>query len=243
MTLSQPYKKGFMKPLVKQTLADNLAQELKNYIEKQGYLAGQKLPSTAVIAKNFGVGMPTLREALKKLEAMSAVEIRHGSGIYVGEHINSLFLMNPMFSKQYNSKKQLLDLINARIQFEVSAAGLAAVNADAKQVIKMESILKESEKNMENDALLNQWNMRFHKEISIASGNSVFAQIIGVLSNFFQKEQLLLIDIYSSKEEDHKGHIEILAAIKAGDKELAEERMYNHLIGVRTAIENWESDK
>jgi len=237
------YIKHLMKPLVKTTLADNLAQELKNYIEKQGYLAGQKLPSTAVIAKNFGVGLPTLREALKKLDAMGAIDVKHGSGIYVGEHINSLFLMNPMYSKKPSSKKQLLDLIEARIQFEVAAAGLAAQNATETQINTMESILNEAKNNLFKEEILNELNMSFHQEISSASGNSVFSQIIGVLSNFFQKEQLLLIDIFNSKDEDHQTHVQIFKAIKAGDKELAKLIMKKHLEAVREAIENWDFEK
>ena len=162
-----------MKPIIKTTLADNLAQELINYIEKQGYSAGQKLPSTAAIAKNFGVGLPTLREALKKLDAMGSVEVKHGSGIYVGEHVNSLFLMNPMFSKSPSSKKQLLDLIDARIQFEVAAASLAARNATKRQLEKMQAMLDEAYDNLENNNALTQVNMGFHTEISVEDDHMV----------------------------------------------------------------------
>ncbi len=228
-----------MKPIVKTTLADNLAQELKNYIEKQGYRAGQKLPSTAVIAKNFGVGLPTLREALKKLDAMGTIEVKHGSGIYVGEHINSLFLMNPMYSKQPSSKKQLLDLIDARIQIEVAATSLAALNAEEEQLLSMDKILKKAEQNLDNNLLLNQLNMSFHMEISAASGNSVFSQIIDILSSFFNKEQLLLIDKFMSRQKDYQMHVQIFNALKARDEKNAGRLMNLHLEEVRKGIESW----
>ena len=63
-------------PLLKQTLADNLAQELKKFIVKKGYYPGHKLPSTSELAQRFGVGLPTLREAVKKLEAIGEAEIK-----------------------------------------------------------------------------------------------------------------------------------------------------------------------
>ena len=229
-----------MKPIIKTTLADNLAQELKNYIEEQGYRAGQKLPSTTQIAKNFGVGLPTLREALKKLGAMGSIEVRHGSGIYVGEHMNSLFLMNPMYSKLPSSKKQLLDLIEARIQFEVAAAALAAKNASKKHIENMQSMLKEAEDNIENNDVLNRVNMGFHREISAASGNSVFSQIISILSSFFSKEQLLLIGIFRSKKKDHQMHVKIFEAIKSRNEEKAANLMRSHLEEVRKSIKKWD---
>lgn len=229
-----------MKPIIKTTLADNLAQELLTFIEKQGYRAGQKLPSTTEIAKNFGVGLPTLREALKKLDAMGSINVRHGSGIYVGEHVNSLFLMNPMFSKGPSSKKQLLDLIDARIQFEGAAASLAAKNADKKQLEMMESILKEAENNLQNDDVLNQVNMGFHREISVASGNTVFTQIIGILSSIFNKEQLLLIGIFRSRKKDHQMHVKIFEAIKERNEKKAGSLMHEHLLEVRKSIQRWD---
>jgi GntR family transcriptional repressor for pyruvate dehydrogenase complex len=232
--------KTIIRPIIKTTLADNLAQELKNFIVKQHYLSGQKLPSTSVIAKNFGVGLPTLREALKKLAAMGVIEVKHGSGIYVGEHINSLFLMNPMYSNYPTSKKQLLDLIDARIQIEVSAVALASLNASEEQLYNMECFLEEAKRNIENDKVLSQLNMKFHKEISAASGNSVYSQIIGVLSNLFKNEQLLLLDIFSSKEEDYLQHIQILEAIKARDEIKAAALMKSHLQSVRKSVEDWE---
>ena len=166
--------------------------------------------------------MPTLREALKKLDAMGAIEVKHGSGIFVGEHINSLFLM---------------------IQIEVAAAGLAAKNADDGQIKAMENILREAGENLHNDAVLNELNINFHHEISSASGNSVFSQIIGVLSHFFQNEQLLLIDIFSSKKKDHDTHLRILDAIRDRDEKKAMDIMRKHLESVRDAIENWDFDK
>jgi GntR family transcriptional repressor for pyruvate dehydrogenase complex len=230
-------------PLLKQTLADNLAQELKKFIVKKGYYPGHKLPSTSELAQRFGVGLPTLREAVKKLEAIGAIEVKHGSGIYVGEHINSFFLMNPIYSHDPPTRKQLIDLIEARISIEVSTVALAAENADTDQIEVMENLLQEAKMNMDNDSLLNQINMRFHRAIASASGNLVFEQIMRVLSNLFHEEQLLLIDIFRSKEVDHRQHLQIFKAIKERDTGGAARLMKSHLEGVREAIKRWNPEE
>jgi GntR family transcriptional repressor for pyruvate dehydrogenase complex len=226
-------------PISKQSLPDNLAQELKNFILGKGYLPGHKLPSTAELAQRFGVGLPTLREAIKKLEASGAIEVKHGSGIYVGEHIDSLFLINPIVSNGAPTKKQLLDLIDARIPIELSTSGLAARNATQGQIDHMDELLHQAGENFENDAVLNDKNMAFHNEIARASGNVVFHQILSVIVKLFQKEQRLLIDIFHGKKLDHRQHLEIFAAIKKRNEKKAVQLMRSHLIGVRKAILRW----
>ena len=226
-------------PILKQSLPDNLAQELKDFILRNGYLSGHKLPSTAKLAQRFGVGLPTLREAIKKLEASGAVEVKHGSGIYVGEHIDSLFLINPVVSIAAPTKKQLLDLIDARIPIELSTSGLAAKNATQDQIDHMDDLLRHAEENFENDAALNDKNMAFHNEIARASGNVVFHQILSVIIKLFQKEQRLIIDIFHGKKLDHQQHLEIFGAIKNRNEKKAVELMRSHLNGVREAVSRW----
>lgn len=226
-------------PILKQSLADNLAQEIKKFIIGQRYNPGDRLPSTTELANRFGVGLPTLREGLKKLEAVGAVQSRHGSGIYVGEHINSLILQNPITLPESPTKKQLLDLIEARIAIEPKTAALAAVNARPEQLDTMQQLLDAALINIDNNNILNEKNMLFHKEIANASANSVFSQILGVLAGLFRGEQQMLIDIYRSKESDHQQHVEIFEAIKNRNSDLSEALMQNHLEGVREAIVRW----
>lgn len=44
---------------------------------------GQRLPSERELVKLLGTGRNSLREAMKVLEAMGILDIRHGSGIFL----------------------------------------------------------------------------------------------------------------------------------------------------------------
>ena len=56
---------------------------------------GNRLPSTRALAERFAVAMPTVRESLRRLQTTGAIEIRHGSGVYVSEAVDRLVLPNP----------------------------------------------------------------------------------------------------------------------------------------------------
>lgn len=235
--------KNFIVPINKKTLSDNIAQRIKDFIVAHGYQVGDRLPTTAELAKSFGVGQPTIREAFKRLQAVGAVTVRHGSGIFVGDQINSLFLPNPIMSDEPPTKKLLLDLIEARIPIEIQAIALAVKNASVENLARMEELLKKAEEYMNDDDKLNKINISFHKEISLASGNYVLYQILSVLNNLFIEEQRLLIDIYMSKKDDHRQHVSILNVLKKRNKKKATELMRAHLESVRQAILKWNPEE
>jgi len=47
------------------------------------YAAGEKLPTQRTLAADLGVTMSSLREALKRLEQMGLIEVRHGDAMRV----------------------------------------------------------------------------------------------------------------------------------------------------------------
>jgi GntR family transcriptional regulator len=65
------------------TVADRVAIHLREAFLSGEYSDGEQLPSLADLAKDFGVSISSVREGLKKLEALELVEIVHGRGVFV----------------------------------------------------------------------------------------------------------------------------------------------------------------
>ena len=227
-------------PVLRQSLSDDLAQRIRKLIQTRNYQAGDRLPAISAMARDFGVGSPTLREALKKLETVGAVEIRHGSGVYVGRDPNSIVISNPVFDGAV-SKKLLLDLIEARIPLETTTARLAAEHGTADQFAEMGVLLAQAEANIQDDTVLNQVNLAFHRQIAVASGNSVLRQLLDVITSVFRAEQRLILGIYRAREADHREHVGICEVLRARDAERAVTLMRAHLEGVRQRIVQWDS--
>ena len=220
-----------------------IAVELRQFIVQNRYEPGQRLPTTAELAARFEVGTPTMREALRKLETMGVVTMKHGSGIYVGERPSGLLHPTPGALLEKPTKKLLLDLIEARLPIEILAARAAAENITDEQLSDLEQLLEKAKENLADDEVLHGVNMAFHRAIAEASGNSVLPEVLGVLSELFAGEQRLILNIYGSRQKDHSEHMALLDALRRRDAELAMKRMEMHLDGVRQAILQWVPDQ
>src|SRR5919202_321559 len=91
-------------PVSKQSLTDRLARQIRGLIQRGDYRQGDRLPPIMEMARRFRVGHPTIREALKKLEAIGVVEIRHGSGVYVSRSDDVLVLASPHYAATATKK-------------------------------------------------------------------------------------------------------------------------------------------
>ncbi len=228
-----------IRPVARQSLADDLAQRIRRLIRENRLKRGQRLPPIAEMAKRFGVGHPTLRESLRKLEALGIVDIRHGSGVYVKDE-TGLLVTNPIHETRV-SKKLLLDLVEAREPVELKSVQLAARSVTQEQLEEMHATLATAASSFGDPAALTAANMRFHLEIAKASGNSVVFELLKVLSALFQNEQRIVLDIHGSPRVDLAEHRAMLEALERRDEAEAVALMRAHLAGVRQAIENWDA--
>jgi GntR family transcriptional repressor for pyruvate dehydrogenase complex len=228
-------------PVLKQSLSDKLAQRIRAMIQKGDYTQGDRLPPIMEMAKRFGVGHPTIREALKKLETMGFVEIRHGSGVYVSRSEEVLVLASPDYGGEV-TKKLLLDLINTRMPLEVMSVAEAVKHATLEDLVEMRRLLTTAGQNLADDVVLNEVNMGFHRQIALASGNTVLLQLLDVLHDLFTNEQRLILDIFGSRERDHKEHLAILDSLEKRDEKKGTELMRKHLHGVADSILRWNPE-
>ena len=68
----------------------------------------------------------------------------------------------------------------------------------AENLAEMRRLLATAGENLGNDDTLNAVNMQFHREIAIASGNTVLTQLLGVLSELFRDELVVSVDAVKS---------------------------------------------
>ncbi|MFC9977313.1 FadR/GntR family transcriptional regulator [Spirillospora sp. NPDC127200] len=222
--------------LTRPSLSDALTERVLELIRSDGLRAGDRLPSVRDLAERFAVTTPTLREALRRLEATGAVRMRHGSGVYVGAGLERVVIPNPNVRRLAGG--QLLQLLDARLLIEPPLAAMAARRADPADLARLRSILEQAGRHLRGeDAELNETNMTFHRAAAHAAGNDVLDEVIASLLSLHATEQREILRLFDDRVRDHEEHLAILAAIEGGDARGAEELMRAHLTDVKRVIE------
>jgi GntR family transcriptional repressor for pyruvate dehydrogenase complex len=222
-------------------LPDQLAERLQRLIAEKHLQPGARLPAMSTLAARFRVGYPTLREGLKKLEALGVISIHHGSGVYVRQPVTGFFLVNPISAASEPTRKVFLDLIEARKTVEMGTIALAAEKITPEQSAQLGRLLKEAHHNLENHQELNRINTQIHLCIAAASGNSVLTHLLEAILEMFKDHQRQLLDIRGLPGSDYQEHAGLVDAVRRRRKALALARMRKHLEGFRQAVLNWGS--
>lgn len=216
-------------------LVERLTREIVSTIRTEDLRPGQSLPSAKVLAERFEVTVPTVREALRRLEATGSVELRHGSGTYVREAINRRILDNPHYVPV--DLAAAIELLDARIAIEPGIAELAAKVQDAEAVASMSSAL--------DNALQVETAVpagHFHVELARASGNRALHEMLVSLLAIHSRTQQAARTSYD-RLRDHDEHADILDAIRRGDGFEASHRTRKHLEAIKAAVlADWTDD-
>ncbi|WP_166996854.1 FadR/GntR family transcriptional regulator [Paramicrobacterium fandaimingii] len=213
------------------SLSYSLAQGILEMISDRGLTHGDVLPNARTLAEHFDVTIPTIREALRTLEATGAVELRHGSGTYVGANIGRLVLPNPNGLDLTGDIR--LQMINARFVIEPQIAELAAISRDGDAGLEaLEESLESSDWALPS-VVTPQLN--FHRELARVAGNVVLYEVVDSLLSLRSREHREIRRMYDRKK-DHAQHRAIYDAVKKNDAALAHTLMHEHLSDIRAVV-------
>jgi DNA-binding GntR family transcriptional regulator len=208
-------------------LVDSVYGRLRDLILANDLRAGQKLVDRD-LAEQLGVSRTPIREALGRLAMMGLVEARSRRGYYV---------------KQY-TEDEMSDLYEFRRILEVSAARLAAENADTSQLNEFKRILAESEElaaNPMNHARTVKLDLEIHDLIARASGNEVLHKSI---QNLMDKVMCFIwVDWVDSSAVDavsiaaaHSEHKGLIECILDRDADGAAKHIGEHIDNAREGL-------
>jgi len=228
-------------PAQRPNLSAYLAEQILAMIRDRELKPGDRLPSARDLAVQFSVATPTIREALRRLQATGLIDIRHGSGIYVRREGDRFMLSNPAYGPL--EAQTIMQVLDARLLIEPHLAGLAAVNAgvELEGLARLQSVLAAAEGALDRpDERYLRANFEIHSAIARLSGNLVLAHVVESLLEMHATE-LHVVDpddafaeIYS---RDNAHHRLIVDAVAAGDAAGATQAMQRHLEAARHSIE------
>lgn len=198
----------------KKTLAEKLADIIKDEIEKGKYSIGEKLPIESKLSSMYGVGRSTVREAIKILSNIGLLSVEQGRGTFViKQTVNTESLEHRM------ARATIKELNEVREIIELKIAEKAALNRTEEDLLHIEECLENRKHYAEHGDLPNciQADINFHLAVAKAAHNEMLYDLYKAISdhlkNWFQKtykDTSLLL-------ESHQRHVALYENIKAKD--------------------------
>lgn len=202
---------------------------------------GDRLPGERDLAAGLGVGRSSVREALRVLESMGLVRTAAGSGPNAG----AMIVAAPQGGLATLLRLQLAaqgfpfaDVVATRAVLESAVAEALALavrdgrDPDLAEPDRLLAAMVADDLAADDFLALDA---RFHLALAEASGNVVVAAVMAGLRTAIEsyaREGAEAADDWPGLARDLRvQHAEVLDAVRAGDPELARERIRSHITG------------
>lgn len=212
-----------------------IARYIANDVASRGLQPGSPLPPEHEMAQTFGAGRPSVREALRLLEAQGLVAIRpgQGGGPVVGSPGGAEFGQTLSLYLQM-SRRSLREVMESAVLVGGMIARVAAermAEGHHECVEELTAASKEQVKGQSDEDFL-QSGIRFHRLISAISGNFTLQLFNDALSYIYAVTAAESHGGHwadQDKEHSSRDHVELAKAIRRGAGERAASIQEAHL--------------
>jgi len=214
-------------------LADAIIAELAGEILRGDLPEGQLLPPEPQLSERFGVSRTVVREAIKRLQSLRLIEVRHGIGTIVLGH-DAWDDLDPDLIR-IRAEAGLIgdlaaDLLAIRRTIEVEIAGLAASLRTEEDLAALRGIVQAMRAPGIVPEVYTDLDLAFHDALLDAARNRLLAKMMRPVSQIRRIGSMISTGSRQQVIPDSIiGHERILAAVEAGDAERARAEMADHL--------------
>jgi GntR family transcriptional repressor for pyruvate dehydrogenase complex len=223
-------------------LSSFLAQQVLSLIREGDLKPGDRLPSAKDLAARFSVATPTMREALRRLQATGVIDIRHGSGIYVRRDRDRLMLSNPAYGEL--ETHTILQVLDARVLIEphLARARRPARRRVAAHGPRRARVARSPAPSRPCTSRTTATSRRTTISIWPSPASPATPSLMHVVEALVEiySAELHLVDpthsLVEIRARDHGNHQRVVAAIEAGDETTAAAAMHHHIDVARSTV-------
>ena len=218
-------------------LSHEVHERLLARIRSGEFRVGCWLPSERNLMQSFGVGRPAVREALQSLERMGLIAIVHGEGAQVlplsAEKVITQISEATMHLLS-GSNDLLEDLKEARLQFEVGMARMAAQKATPAQIDQLRLLLEEHKASLHNPDRFLATDIAFHRGIAAISGNSIYMAVSQAMLQWLEQFYHEAVRAPGTENTTLNEHVKLFECIADHNPDAAVMALTEHLTRANT---------
>lgn len=224
-------------------VSGHIADQIEARIADGTLAIGQRLPTEAELAQEFGVSRPTVREGLAALQFVGLVESRRGYGTVVVARsaepgTGQLRAGGPRQGRPaLASLGQALDLFETRLILEPAAMAIAAGDPDLAALEAAEELINGMDVAVDDPALHASTDIRVHRALLGVCRNEILRESAGELLDLVLDPMLTPARAHAWSSHDRpqdwaEQHRAVLDALRAGDAAAARAFSGAHLVSV-----------
>ena len=225
---------NLFEPIAAESVVDLVADQIENLIVQGILPEGARLPSERELSERFDVSRPKVRDALKRLEELGLLHVRHGEGTFVAQLSGQA--MSPALIDLYaRHGTAFYDYLEYRKEQEAFAARLAAERGTPSDQAAISEVVEELKRAHEAGDLeaSEHADVRLHTAIVNASHNAMLIHMMRSIYDLTQRgvfyNRRFLRTIDDSGDRLLEQHLRIAAAVLSGNADEAEAAAKDHL--------------
>lgn len=223
-------------PLSRSKTYELVVRELKAEILAGRLRPGDRLPGERQLSEQLQVSRPSVREAVRILEALEIVRSRPGTGPESGLVIStqpSRALSDLLRLHVALSSYSMLDVMRVRMALEEQSVRRLARQAGETDLTAVEKTLEEMREAKGDREAFHSLDTQFHVELARCSNNTLLADLMAALRDAVRRPMEEAFgqdpDWAERVEELIREHEDILESVRSGDAERAARLINEHI--------------
>ncbi|MES3020261.1 MAG: FadR/GntR family transcriptional regulator [Pseudomonadota bacterium] len=233
-----------MEPLVaaqepRRPVTHAITAEITGWITSGRFKPGDHLPSEGDLAKAFNVSKPSVRESLKHLVAIGAVEISHGRPATV-RAMGSQPLVTFFHLAVTDESGGLREAIELRRGLEIQSTLLATERRTEDDIAEMGRLIALLDKHKSERDLWVPAHVAFHVALVKAAHNRFYTFLQDALQETIERTNRHLLAAQPRRDADvaFRRHLDLFDAIKSGDTGRARTAIETHFEAVDVVLKS-----
>jgi len=236
--MDQTLEKHVMTPLPVIDRVRQVEGALVEFVERADLKPGSRLPAERELMSALGVGRSTIREVIRKFQALGIIDSRKGSGNYLLKPISTATVHMPISIEAQSLRDALLMTLEVRRGIEVEASMAAARRRTEDDIETMRLRLEEMERVHLAEGTSGKADLAFHLSIYDATHNSLFKQLLEQMREGFERFWSKPFDRPDFASRSFPFHRTLFDAIVAGDTSAARQETLKILAIVEEDIKD-----
>lgn len=222
--------------MARSSVFEDVQARIRQLILDRGLAPGSPLPTEGELMELLDVSRVSLREALKGLQSLHVVEIRHGSGTFVGSLSLQPLIEGLAFRaavRHRNGEAGLYELMRVREALESGIIDGVAASLPEEDLAALRDVLATMEQEAAQGEIARATDRAFHAALYRALDNHLLSEVLDAFWAAMEQVRGDAGDGHQDAAETLAQHREIVDALAAGDGPRATAAMHTHFDGIR----------